>query len=187
MGVLIVAEHAGLLDPVILATVLTRPVRMVMESSGVSGRWGPLSKMLDRIDFDPGASPWSALAEGVRALTEGEALGMFVGSSFGHPRVPPPGALAAYVHARTAVPVVPVTLLGSHGTRPTDPPLPRSTIEIHVGPAVELPPLTEQANVIQMRRHSETIRQVLADATENAVIRTGRSAEVANAHNGSRD
>lgn len=174
-GVLIVTEQTGLLDPTILATSLTRPVRMLVEPSDGAPRWQPVTNALGRIELTPGCSPWAALQEAEEALVGGDAVGVFLATPFAAPSVAPPGALAAYLQARSGVPLVPVSLFDSHGPRPTDPPRPRTRISIHVGPPIHLVPPADPVSAPEIRRHAEAIRQVFADAHAQALLRSGRS------------
>ncbi len=173
-GVLILTEQTGLLDSTILATSLTRPVRLLVEPSEQSPRWRPVTTALGRIDLDPARSPWYGLTEAVEALEEGEAVGVFTSSPFHAPRLSPPGAMAAYLHARTGVPIVPVTLFGSHGPRATDPPRPRARIDVHVGQVRQVGRPTDPVSAPELRRHAEVIRQIHVDAHAQALARSGR-------------
>lgn len=80
-----------------------------------------------------------------------------------------PGYLAASAH----VPVMPVVLLGADGSVPTDPPRPRSRIDVFfMAPeAIAVPgdPLrtSVRASVV------ERVRQLVADAEQVAVMRLG--------------
>ena len=84
---------------------------------------------------------------------------------------------AAYVQVRTGVPVVPVALIGTHGERPSDPPLPRSQIDMVFGE-----PFTPQVPGDPMARSTimevaEVIRQRLTDHVDEAWRRSGRTGE----------
>lgn len=81
----------------------------------------------------------------------------------------------AYLLAVTGAPLVPVVMLGAEGRVPTDPPRPRSRIDVYyfepVRVAVEGDPLssTVRAGI------SEQVRQSLADAAAVAAVRSGRA------------
>ncbi len=183
-GVLLVSDQHGLLDPTILATGLTRPVRVLTHASDSAPRWSGLTAALGRIEVEPDHSVWPALQLGVKALRAGEAAGVFISSPFGAPAVTPPAALAAYLHARSQVPILAVTLFATSGSRPTDLPRPRSVIECHIAPPVDLPVPDDPVSLMLLRQHAERIRQICADARELATDRTGRKLPWAQPHSG---
>lgn len=186
-GVLLVANHDGLADATILALSGQRPVEVVADGGTLPGLWERVSGVTGRIVV--GENPDSALRDAVRALTEGRAVGMFPEGSLpdavgtdqaravGPLRPVRPGA--AYAQVRSGVPVVPVALLGTAGTRPTDPPRPRSILDIVYGePFVPAPPADpwSRAGILAV---AEVIRQRLSDHVDLARARTGRTG-----HNG---
>ena len=186
-GVLLVSDQHGLLDPTILATGLTRPVRVLTQASDATPRWSGLTAALGRIDMEQDHSVWPALQLGVTALRAGEAVGVFISSPFGEPALTPPTALAAYLHARSQVPILAVTMFGTTGSRPTDLPRPRSIIECHIAPPVDLPVPDDPVSLTLLRQQAERIRQICADARRMATDRTGRQLPWAEPHNGHRD
>lgn len=186
-GVLLVGEQNGLLDATILASGLTRPVRVFAQNAGTTPRWSRLTSVLGRIDVDSHASVWPALQEGVATLSRGGAVAAFISSSLAAVAVAPPAAVAAYLHARSGVPIVPVTMFDTAGPRPSDIPRPRSTIECHIGAPCVVPTPQDRFHVAALRQHAERIRQVCADADEIAADRTGRTLGRAEPHNGQRD
>lgn len=186
-GVLIVSDQVGILDPTIVATALVRPVRVLSQVSVPRLRWSPLTLALGRIDIPATGSVSTALHEGVAALNRGEAVGVFVSTPFGKSTLTPQSAVAAYLHARTNVPIVPVTLFGNVGERPTDLPRPRSLIECHLGSPAVLPAPTDLVNANSMRQHAERMRQVCRDARDDAERRTGRDRRYPRDQNGHRD
>lgn len=186
-GVLLVGEQRGLLDATILASGLTRPVRVLAQRAGTAPRWSSLTSALGRIDIDSHVSVWPALQEGVAALRRGEAVAAFTASSFAPVALAPPAAVAAYLHARSGVPIVAVTMFDTSGPRPSDIPRPRSIIECHLGPPREVPIPVDPLYVAALRQHAERIRQVCVDADEIAADRTGRILDRPEPHNGQRD
>ena len=194
--VIVISDQQGLLDPTILATALPRPVRVMSQGTGVAPRWTGLAMSLGRIEVDADSSAWCALQQGVVALDRGDALGVFMSTPFGSPVLTPPAAMGAYLHAGTGAPLVAVTLFDTSGRRPTDLPRPRSVIECHVAPAVDLPVPEDSVSLASLRQHAERIRQICVDARSVAAARSGRDAQGAEpdrgprgveAHNGRRD
>lgn len=83
-----------------------------------------------------------------------------------------PGYLAAFA----GVPVMPVVVLGADGTVPTDPPRPRSRIDVfYMAPevvAVPGDPLQSSVRTVV----TERVRQLVADAERVALMRMGGAA-----------
>lgn len=181
-GVLLVANHEGIIDATLLAVAGPRPVRVVSEGGTLPGVWRRMSGLTGRIVIAGADDAPAGLRAACSALAEGEAVGMFpMGplpeSLSEEPRAMLPGV--AYVQVTTGVPVVPVALLGTHGDRPTDPPVPRSTIDIVVGdpfqPVMSGDPRA-RATILDV---AEVIRQHLTDHMCVAMRRTGRSGDAA--------
>jgi 1-acyl-sn-glycerol-3-phosphate acyltransferase len=173
-GVILIAEQSGVLDPTIMATALTRPVRVLTQVDTPALRWPALSSALGRIDVPATGPVWEVLQGAVAALERGDAVGVFVSSPFGVSALAPQSAIAAYLHARTHKPIVPVTIFGSTGRRPTDLPRPRSMIECHLAAPKDIPGPPDSANLMALRQHAERIRQICTDAKAEAMGRTGR-------------
>lgn len=171
--VLLVASQRSILDPTIIATSLTRPVRVVIEDAEGIPRWGGLSSALGRIDLPAESSPWPALQRGVEALDQGGAVGCFIHSEVSPPRLQPEAAIAGYLRCRTEATVIPISIFGSHGPRPTDPPKPRSTIDVVVGDPMQLPQVDDPHARSSVVMVAEAIRQSLVDAEQIASARVG--------------
>jgi hypothetical protein len=80
---------------------------------------------------------------------------------------------AGYLASSSGVMVMPVVLLGADGTVPTDPPRPRSRIDVFF-----MPPATVSAPGDPLRSNTrsalvEQVRQLVADAEQVAVMRMG--------------
>jgi 1-acyl-sn-glycerol-3-phosphate acyltransferase len=175
-GVLVISDEQGLYDAALLTMSLPRPVRVLMESGAV----GPLGRAQGRIAVSRDEEPITALRQAVEDVRKGQAVGIFTHSVFGDSVLSPPGAVAAYVQARTGVPTVAVTMFGTHGSRPTDPPRLRAAIDI-----VVTEPLEWEAPADPLRRNvvverAERIRQYAVDAATRAAARTGHTALTAN-------
>lgn len=173
--VLLVSNHGGIVDATLLASACPRPVRVVADGGVLPGLWRRLSSATGRILVTDESA--DALRSAVSALQLGEAVAMFPEGELPESTVAGlrpvlPGA--AYVQARTGAPVLPVAILGSHGTRPTDPPPLRGEIDIVFGePFLPDPPddACARAGVLEV---SEAIRQCLADHLTLAQARTAR-------------
>lgn len=81
---------------------------------------------------------------------------------------------AAYLVAVTAAPVAVVTILGAEGRVPTDPPPPRTQIDVYASAPVRIEAGGEPLRATTRQAVEERIRQVTADANEQARRRAGR-------------
>jgi len=175
-GLILIANHPGIADAVVLAAAAPRPVRVVSEAGALAGAWAALSAATGRFVVGEGDDGSDALRAAVVAVGAGDAVGMFpegrLPSVGGSHRVAAMGA--AYVQVRSGAPVVPVALLGTHGRRPTDPPPPRSLINVVFGQAFRPPPPADplaRGNILDI---AELLRQQLADHVVTAIARSGR-------------
>lgn len=176
-GVLLVANHDGLIDATVLATCGPRPVQVVTEPGTLGDAWARLAAVSGRIVLPEGA-PQPALRSAVAAARRGDAVGMFPEGPLPEAAAPglrPTGPGAAYVQARSGVPIVCVALLGTHGSRPTDPPPPGAEIDLVFGQAFLPEPPEDPFRASALQDLAERIRQRLADHVAEASARTGRT------------
>ena len=176
-GVLLVANHDGIIDATVLAACGPRPVQVVTEPGALGDAWARLTAVSGRIVLQEDA-PQSALRAAVAAARRGDAVGMFPEGSLpetAEPGLRPTGPGAAYVQARSGVPVVCVALLGTHGARPTDPPSPGAEIDLVFGQAFLPEPPADPFRASALLDLAERIRQRLADHLAEASARTGRT------------
>ncbi len=176
-GVLLVANHDGLVDATLLAVCGPRPVRVLTEPGAAAEAWARLTPLTGRIVLRDD-SPRSSLREAVRAARAGDAVGMFpegpLNESVG-PSLRPTLPGAAYVQVRADVPVVCVALLGTHGARPTDPPPPGAEVDLVFGEPFCPASPSDPFRASSLQDVAEQIRQRLADHLRVARARTGRT------------
>lgn len=79
-----------------------------------------------------------------------------------------------YLVATTGVQVMPVVLIGADGRVPTDPPRPRSRIDVYFAPAVSVSVPGDPMRAGTRAAVVEQVRQIVADAEELAAQRSGR-------------
>ena len=172
-GVLIVSERTGLLDASVLSTSLARPVQVALESRmdfRNDGLWGPL---LGRIVKPPGSGLRDVFHRALAAVYAGDAVGAFPLDRIRRENESSLGFLSAYVSACSGVLVVPVSMAGTHGGRPTDPPPFRARIQVTVGGPVALEPVVDSRSRSHIMARAEQIRQMLADHCAQARLRMG--------------
>ena len=78
-----------------------------------------------------------------------------------------------YLVARSGVQVMPVVMLGAEGRVATDPPRPRSRIDVFFFPPVSLPVDGDPLAASTRARLNERVRQLVADSGREALMRTG--------------
>lgn len=174
--VLLVANHDGLADATFLALGGPRPVRVVTDAGTVPGLWGRLSGATGRILVRQ--DPAAALRAAAAALRAGAAVGMFPEGSLpprhSSGRLRPTGPGAAYVQVTSGAAVVPVAMFGTAGQRPTDPPAPRSRIDIFFGEPWLPPPPKDPRSRAAVLEVAEAIRQRLSDHVDVSRARAAR-------------
>lgn len=168
-GVLLLSTSDGVIDPMILATCLARPVAALVPAGGPE-RW---RSALGRIVVDPDA-PGTALREATRLLRDGQAVAAFPAGFAAHrDGAEDFAAGAGYLQARSGVLVVPVAVFGSAGSGPSDPPRPRTQIEVYIGAPVEVPPLDDSLSRAALVGVTELLRQRCADHLRWSTARAG--------------
>lgn len=177
-ALLLIANHPGIADATLLAAAAPRPVRVVSDAGPLAGAWSVLSVATGRIVISGDEDAPAALRQVIAALGEGEAVGMFPEGPL--PSVDQPGRVAAlgpaYAQVRTGAAVLPVALLGTHGRRPTDPPAPRSIVDVVFGEPCDVPAPADPLSRAAVIDVAETMRQRLTDHLITARARTGRVA-----------
>jgi 1-acyl-sn-glycerol-3-phosphate acyltransferase len=78
-----------------------------------------------------------------------------------------------YLVARTGVDVMPVVLIGADGRVPTDPPRPRSRIDVYFAPAVSVSVPGDPLRASTRAAVTEQVRQIVSDAEDLAAMRAG--------------
>ena len=144
-----------------LHAVAPRPLHVVAnEAMNEAIRPG----LLERSGDIPVASPTAIHAQHVaRAALEDERAVVVAGSL-----VP-----VGYLVGVTGVDVMPVVLLGADGRVPTDPPRPRSRIDVYFAPAVPVSVPGDPLRASTRAAVAEQVRQIVSDAEDLAVMRSG--------------
>jgi hypothetical protein len=167
--VLLLCPQEGILAVPAFISVTPRPVHVIPNAS--------LARVIGSSGIENiGGIPISGFAaietqnRAATALKSGAAVGIFGGN-------PSPGWLVA----KEAPVVVPVIVLGDRGRVLTDPPRLGSRVEVFFGPAVIASAVGEHElgqaapNRSEARFRAEWCRQIVMDAQERAIQRTGGS------------
>jgi hypothetical protein len=80
-----------------------------------------------------------------------------------------------YLVAESGAQVLPVVMFGVEGKVPTDPPRPRSRIDVYYSPPVSIEVDGDPLRVSTRAAVEEQVRQVMADAEAVAAMRSGRA------------
>ena len=114
-GVILAANHIGIIDGPLLATFAPRPLHALTKREMFQGRLGGLLRATGQIPLDRDAADPAAIRSSLRVIRDGGAVGIFPEGTRGDGELHRFHHGAAYLALVTGVPVVPVTLIG---TRP---------------------------------------------------------------------
>jgi 1-acyl-sn-glycerol-3-phosphate acyltransferase len=112
-GVILAANHLGLVDGPLLATFAPRPVHALTKREMFEGRLGAFLRGAGQIPLDRFATDTAAIRSGLRVVRDGGVLGIFPEGTRGNGDLRRFHHGAAYLALVTGAPVVPVTLLGT--------------------------------------------------------------------------
>ncbi len=160
---LLVTRCEGMLAGSILHAMAPRPLHVV--ANDAMQRAFPDSAMAAAGDI-PISGPSAVLTQrrALAALLDERTVAV-AGSS-----VP-----VGYLVAVAGVAVMPVVLLGAMGRVPTDPPRPRSRIDVYFAPPVTVSVVGDPLRSSTRAAVTEQIRQLVRDAEELAGMRSGRA------------
>jgi 1-acyl-sn-glycerol-3-phosphate acyltransferase len=144
---IIVANHASDFDPPILSASVRRPVSYMAKEELFQV---PVLKQAIRLygayPVKRGSADRSAIREALKQLEEGWAVGIFLqGSRTADGRIPKPKIGAALIAAKAQVPLLPVSLWGTHRIFVKGSPVPRPVpLTIRIGEPFPPPPSTNR-------------------------------------------
>lgn len=161
-GPLVVAAPSeGVLVGAVLHATAPRPLHVVASAAMLQAL--PAKARAAAGDVSPaGDGAIGAQRQALAALRDGRCVAV-AGST-----VSP-----AYLVAVSGAAVVPAIVLGASGRVPTDPPRPRSRIDVFYYPPVEVPVLGDPLLATTRAAVAERIRQAVADAEAEAALRRG--------------
>jgi 1-acyl-sn-glycerol-3-phosphate acyltransferase len=163
-GVLIVSNHQSVLDPIVLAVELTRPVSYIAKSElfEMSPVIAWVLRSLGGFPVHQGASDIRALRESIRRLDEGHILNLYPeGARTLDGEIGPIEKGVALIERRAKVPVIPAVIVGAFEAWPITREYPRPwPIRVQYGPPLYLADRKPEAIVATIDR---TLRQMFEE------------------------
>ena len=176
-GVIMAANHVGIVDGPLLAVHAPRPVHALTKNEMFDGRLGRFLRSAGQIPLDRyGADP-GAIRSSLRVVRDGGVVGIFPEGTRSTGRLDRFHHGAAYLALVTGAPVVPVTLLGTRAPADGSSALPArgTAIDIVFG----APWQTTQQAWPRTREHvratSALLRQHMLSEQDGALSQTRRS------------
>ncbi|MEO1068982.1 MAG: lysophospholipid acyltransferase family protein [Cyanobacteria bacterium J06638_6] len=149
-GLVVVANHASDFDPPLLSAAVRRPVSyMAKEELFKVPVLSQSIRLYGAYPVKRGSADRSAIREALKQLDQGWAVGIFLqGTRTADGRIPGAKIGAALIAAKAQVPLLPVSLWGTHCIFKPGSSLPRSTpLTIRIGEPILPPPSTERAGL----------------------------------------
>lgn len=134
-GVILAANHVGILDGPLLATYAPRPVHALTKREMFDGRLGGFLRGTGQIPLDRFAADPGAIRTSLRVIRDGGVVGIFPEGTRSSGELDRFHHGAAYLALVTGAPVVPVTLIGTQRAGGSSLPEPRGAIDIVFGEA----------------------------------------------------
>ena len=176
-GVILAANHIGLVDGPMLATFAPRPVHALTKREMFGGFVGSFLRGTGQIPLDRYAADPGAIRTSLRVVRDGGVLGIFPEGTRGDGDLRRFHHGAAYLALVTGAPVVPVTFIGTRSPGDGSTALPASggDIDIVFGP----PWRTTQQPWPRTREHvaatSVLLRGHMLSEVDSALAQTRRS------------
>lgn len=144
---IVVANHASDFDPPLLASCVQRPVSyMAKEELFQVPILASAIRLYGAYPVKRGSADRSAIREALKQLEQGWAVGVFLqGTRTVDGRIPQPKLGAALIAAKAQVPLLPVSLWGTHRILPKGVKLPRPLpVTVRIGTPIPPPPSTNK-------------------------------------------
>ena len=140
-GALIVSNHQGNLDPVLMAVRLDRPLNYIAKSELFQSRWTSwILHIVNAFPVRQGAGDVGAVKETIRRLQAGHLINIYPeGSRTEDGRIGPLQKGVALIVHRAGVPVIPAVIVGSFEAWPIHRAIFRPwPVRIKLGPPLDL-------------------------------------------------
>lgn len=171
---LLIANHQSYLDPILIQTVLRRPIYTMAKSTQFSDRLtgGFLRRVnsfpVRRFETDP-----QAVRIVLRRLGEGHGVGIYIeGERSWDGRIQPPRLGVLRLILKAGVPVVPVGISGTYDVWPRwDRAIKRGTVQIRFGQPMQFPQVDRKPE--REQRLDEVREAVMGAVAELAGVERG--------------
>jgi 1-acyl-sn-glycerol-3-phosphate acyltransferase len=147
---IVVANHASDFDPPLMSAAVRRPVSyMAKEELFQVPVLSQAIRLYGAYPVKRGSADRSAIRAALQQLDQGWAVGVFLqGTRTADGRIPDPKIGAALIAAKAQVPLLPVSLWGTHRVLKKGSPLPRPIpLTIRIGAPIAPPPNTDRAGL----------------------------------------
>ena len=161
---IVVANHASDFDPPLLSNCVQRPVSyMAKEELFEVPVLAPAIRLYGAYPVKRGSADRSAIREALKQLDQGWAVGVFLqGTRTVDGRIPEPKLGAALIAAKAQVPLLPVSLWGTHRILTKRQKLPQAVpLTVRIGEPLPPPPSTNKASLLETtQRCADAIHQL---------------------------
>ena len=176
-GVILAANHVGIIDGPLLAVFAPRPVHVLTKREMFDGRLGGFLRATGQIPLDRYAADPAAIRSCLRVLRDGGVAGIFPEGTRGDGELHRFHHGAAYLALVTGVPVVPVTMIGTRPAGGGSGALPRrgAAIDIVFGRAWQTTQQPWPRTREQVAATSVLLRGHMLSTLDSALSQTRRS------------
>jgi len=176
-GVILAANHVGILDGPLLATFAPRPVHALTKREMFDGRLGRFLLRTGQIPLDRFAADPAAVRSSLRVIRDGGAVGIFPEGTRSSGLLERFHHGAAYLALVTGAPVVPVTMIGTRADPSGSSSLPErgADIEIVFGSAWQTTQQPWPRTREQVTATSVLLRRHMLSEVDSALALTRRS------------
>lgn len=174
-GVILAANHVGIIDGPLLATYSPRPVHALTKSEMFGGRLGGFLRATGQIPLDRFAPDPGAIRTSLRVVRDGGVVGIFPEGGRGRGDLARAEKGVAWLAVQSGAPVVPVACLGTRATGAAADSWPRlrSRLVADFGEPVVLTRANGIPGRVRLDRAAEEIRIALASHVAQASARHG--------------
>ncbi len=175
-GVILAANHVGIIDGPLLATYAPRPVHALTKREMFDSRLGGFLRRTGQIPLDRSAADPGAIRTSLRVIRDGGVVGIFPEGTRSSGRLERFHHGAAYLALVTGAPVVPVTLIGTRASA-TGSSLPASgeDIDLVFGAAWRTTQQPWPRTREQVTATSALLREHMLSEVDSALSQTRRS------------
>jgi 1-acyl-sn-glycerol-3-phosphate acyltransferase len=176
-GVILAANHVGIIDGPLLATYAPRPVHALTKGEMFDGRLSGFLRRTGQIPLDRFAADPGAIRTSLRVIRDGGVVGIFPEGTRSTGRFERFHHGAAYLALVTGAPVVPVTLIGTGASGPgSSLPASGGDIDLVFGAAWHTTQQPWPRTREQVSTTSVLLREHMLSELDSALSQTRRSA-----------